>query len=89
MEKDIPGRASKAWSVRAGPHADKAFRTAAVRDTAERGMRVTRRETGSKHRLSMQSLESVLKAEEPATGGFEAGTRRDKGFGFFLPLLCL
>lgn len=36
MEKDIPGRASKAWSVRAGPHADKAFRTAAVRDTAER-----------------------------------------------------
>lgn len=36
MEKDSPGKASKAWRVRAGPHAGKAFRTAAVRDTAER-----------------------------------------------------
>ena len=41
------------------------------------------RETGSKHWLSTQSLESALKAEQPATGGFEAGTRWDKGFGFF------
>lgn len=36
MEKDTPGKASKAWRVRAGSHAGKAFRTAAVRDTAER-----------------------------------------------------
>ena len=30
----------------------------------------------------MLSLESVLKAEQPATGGLEAGTRWDKGFAF-------
>lgn len=51
-------------------------------------MRVTLRETGSKYWLSMLSLESVLKAEQPATGGFEAGTRWDQGFAFF-HLFCV
>ena len=37
MEEDIPGRrTSKAWRARAGPCADRAFRTAAAQDAAGR-----------------------------------------------------
>lgn len=51
MEKDTPGTASKAWRVRAGPHANKAFRTAAVRDTVERKDETDSERNGLKHWL--------------------------------------